>query len=126
MSKDLADPDSKEASEFFNAMMGIMEWSGTANVSDIFPFLRRFDLQKLRKKMVRDMGKAMEIASIFLKEREGERKKGEEERKDLLDVLIEVEGIGKDEPAKLSEHQIKVLIVVSCKISYLAFSIFGA
>ncbi|PHU05560.1 Cytochrome 76A2 [Capsicum chinense] len=91
MSKDLADPDSKEASEFFNAMKGIMEWSGTANVSDIFPFLRRFDLQKLRKKMVRDMGKAMEIASIFLKEREGERKKGEEERKDLLDVLIEVE-----------------------------------
>ncbi|PHU05565.1 Cytochrome P450 76A1 [Capsicum chinense] len=111
LSKDLADPDSEEASEFFNAMKGIMEWSGTANVSEIFPFLRRFDLQKLRKKMVRDMGKAMEIASIFLKEREGERKKCEEKGKDFLDVLLEFEGTGKDEPAKLSEHEIKVLIV---------------
>ncbi|PHT36646.1 Cytochrome 76A2 [Capsicum baccatum] len=111
LSKDLADPDSEEASEFFNAMKGIMEWSGTANVSDIFPFLRRFDLQKLRKKMVRDMGKAMEIASIFLKERDGERKKCEEKGKDFLDVLLEFEGTGKDEPAKLSEHEIKVLIV---------------
>ncbi|KAM3340016.1 cytochrome 76A2 [Capsicum galapagoense] len=112
MSKDLADPESEEASEFFNAMKGMMEWAGLTNVSDLFPFLRRFDLQSLRKKMTRDMGKAMEIMSIFIKEREEERKKGTaEKRKDFLDVLLEFEGTGKDEPAKLSEHQIKVLIL---------------
>ncbi|XP_004249463.2 cytochrome P450 76A2 [Solanum lycopersicum] len=107
LSKDLADPESEEASEFFHAMKGIMEWSGIANVSDIFPFLRKFDLQSLRKKMTRDMGKAMEIMSMLLKE----RKKGMEKMKDFLDVLLEFEGTGKDEPAKLSEHEIKVLIV---------------
>ncbi|KAM3340013.1 cytochrome 76A2 [Capsicum galapagoense] len=112
LSKDLADPESEEASEFFNAMNGIMEWSGRTNVSDIFPFLRKFDLQSLRKKMTRDMGKAMEITSIFLKEREEERKKGIAEKgKDFLDVLFEFEGTGKDEPAKFSKHQIKVLIL---------------
>ncbi|CAN4109551.1 unnamed protein product [Withania somnifera] len=112
LSKDLADPESEEASEFFNAMKGITVWSGVANVSDIFPFLRKFDLQNLRKKMERDMGKAMEIASIFLKEREEERKKGAEKiGKDFLDALLEFEGTGKDEPAKLSEHEIKVLLV---------------
>nr|XP_004249462.1 cytochrome P450 76A2-like [Solanum lycopersicum] len=107
LSKDLADPESEEASEFFHAMKGIMEWSGVANVSDVFPFLRKFDLQSLRKKMTRDMGKAMEIMSMLLKE----RKKGMEKMKDFLDVLLEFEGTGKDEPAKLSEHEIKVFIL---------------
>ncbi|WMV52413.1 hypothetical protein MTR67_045798 [Solanum verrucosum] len=51
LSKDLADPESKEASEFFNAMKGINECAGIANISDIFPSLRKFDLQSLRKKM---------------------------------------------------------------------------
>ncbi|PHT71045.1 Cytochrome 76A2 [Capsicum annuum] len=111
LSKDLADPESEEASEFFNAMKGIMEWSGIPNVSDIFPFLRKFDLQNLRKKMTRDMGKAMEIVSIFLKERKEERKKGEDKGKDFLGVLLEFEGNGKDEPDKLSEHQMKVFIL---------------
>ncbi|KAG5583053.1 hypothetical protein H5410_053680 [Solanum commersonii] len=111
LSKDLADPESEEASEFFNAMKGIMEWSGIPNVSDIFPFLRKFDLQSLRMKMTRDMGKAIEIMSMFLKEREEERKKGMEKRKDFLDVLLEFEGTGKDEPAKLSEHEIKIFIL---------------
>ncbi|KAM3288230.1 hypothetical protein P3S67_021660 [Capsicum chacoense] len=111
LSKDLADPESEEAAEFFNAMKGIMQWSGIFNVSDIFTFLRKFDLQNLREKMARDMGKAMEIMSIFLKESQEERKKSEEKGKDFLDVLLEFEGTGKDEPAKLSEHQIKVLVL---------------
>ncbi|PHT71040.1 Cytochrome 76A2 [Capsicum annuum] len=106
LSKDLADPESEEAAEFFNAMKGIMQWSGIFNVSDIFPFLK-FDLQNLRKKMARDMGKAMEIMSIFLKERQEERKKSEEKGKDFLDVLLEFEGTGKDEPAKLSNTRSK-------------------
>ncbi|KAL3357163.1 hypothetical protein AABB24_017714 [Solanum stoloniferum] len=111
LSKDLVDPESKEASEFFNAMKGINECAGIANISDIFPSLRKFDLQSLRKKMTRDMGKAIEIMSMFLKEREEERKEGAEKRNDFLDVLLEFEGTGKDEPAKLSEHEIKIFVL---------------
>ncbi|KAK6778712.1 hypothetical protein RDI58_025430 [Solanum bulbocastanum] len=111
LSKDLADPESEEASEFFNAMKGINECAGIANISDIFPFLRKFDLQSLRKKMAQEMGKAMGIMSMFLKEREEERKEGAEKRNDFLDVLLEFEGTGKDEPAKLSEHEIKIFVL---------------
>ncbi|KAM3341300.1 cytochrome 76A2 [Capsicum galapagoense] len=110
-SRDLVHPGSKKASEFFDAMMRIMEWSGTPNISDIFPRLRRFDLQGLKKKMHREMGKALQIASTFVKERIKERKEGGEKKKDFLDVLLEFEGTGKDEPEKLSEHQINIFIL---------------
>ncbi|KAJ8532768.1 hypothetical protein K7X08_015657 [Anisodus acutangulus] len=111
LSRDLVHPGSKKASEFFNAMMRIMEWSGNPNISDIFPSLRRFDLQGLKKKMHREMGKALEIASTYVKERMKEREDGGEKKKDFLDVLLEFEGSGKDEPAKLSEHQINIFIL---------------
>ncbi|XP_006341182.1 cytochrome P450 76A2-like [Solanum tuberosum] len=110
-SRDLVHPGSKKASEFFNAMMRIMILSGTPNISDIFPRLRRFDLQGLKKKMHREMGIALGIASTFVKERMKEREDGEEKKNDFLDVLLEFEGSGKDEPAKLSEHQITIFIL---------------
>nr|XP_009785656.1 PREDICTED: cytochrome P450 76A1-like isoform X1 [Nicotiana sylvestris] len=112
LSKDLADPESEKGSEFFKAMTGIMEWSGVPNISDIFSCLKRFDIQGLRKKMERDMGKAKEITFGYLKERIEERQKGGEKRKDLMDVLLDFEGNGKDEPAKLSEHEITMTIMV--------------
>ncbi|XP_055811590.1 cytochrome P450 76A1 [Solanum dulcamara] len=114
LSKDLvADPESEQGSEFFNAMTGIMEWAGVPNISDIFPCLKMFDVQGLRKKMERDMGKAIEIIKKFIEERIEERKKGEKNGpiKDLLDVLLGFEGSGKDEPAKLSEHEITITIL---------------
>lgn len=40
LSKDLVDPNSKEESEFFTAMTGMMEWNGHANMADFFPWLR--------------------------------------------------------------------------------------
>lgn len=119
-SKDLVtDPESKQGSEFFNAMIGIMEWAGVPNISDIFPCLKMFDVQGLRKKMERDMGKGKEITKKFIEERIEERKKGEKNRsiKDLLDVLIDFEGSGKDEPDKLSEDEITVIILVSSMLS---------
>ncbi|CAN4117199.1 unnamed protein product [Withania somnifera] len=111
LSRDLVHPGSKEASEFFTALTRIMEWSGNPNISDIFSCLKRFDLQGLKKKMYHDMGKALEIASTFIKERVKDREDGGEKEKDFLDVLLEFEGSGKDEPAKLSEHQINVYIL---------------
>nr|WMZ41219.1 cytochrome P450 family 76 subfamily G polypeptide 4 [Ipomoea batatas] len=81
-------------------------WSGSPNVSDIFPWFKRLDVQGLKRKMERDMGKAIEIASGFLRERiEGEKKQ------DFLNVLLEFRGSGKDEPPMLSQHEILIFIL---------------
>ncbi|CAI9778858.1 unnamed protein product [Fraxinus pennsylvanica] len=110
LSRDLVDPESKEASEFFNAMMGVTKWGGYPNISDLFPWLRWLDLQGLRKKMDRDMGKALDIVSTYVQERIEDRKAGRESSKDFLDVLLDFEG-SKNEPAKLSEWEIKIFIL---------------
>ncbi|XP_031252263.1 cytochrome P450 76A1-like, partial [Pistacia vera] len=111
LSRDLLDPDSKDGAEFFTSMMGLMEWGGHPNISDFFPFLRWLDPQGLKRKMKRDLGKALKIASKFVKERVEENKEGDRERKDFLDVLLDFEGNGKDEPAKLSEQQLNIFIL---------------
>lgn len=113
-SSDLVDPVSEKGSKFFNAMMGVMEWGGTPNISDIFPCLRWLDLQGLRGKTDRDLKIALQIVSTFVKERckEGLQDSGKR-KSDFLDVLLRFEGIGKDEPAKLSEHQINIFMLVS-------------
>ncbi|XP_019158393.1 PREDICTED: cytochrome P450 76A1-like [Ipomoea nil] len=112
LSRDLVDPESETAKEFFDAMMGIMELAGRPNVSDIFPWLKRFDLQGVKREMERDLGKAMEIAAGFLRERMEEVKLGGEKKKqDFLNVLLEFRGSGKDEPSKLSQHQILIFIL---------------
>ncbi|KAA8518635.1 hypothetical protein F0562_016109 [Nyssa sinensis] len=111
LSRDLVDPKSREGSEFFSAMMGLMEWGGHPNIVDLFPWLRWLDPQGLRRKMDRDMGKALRIASGFVKERVKERQEGGERRKDFLDVLLEFDGSGKNELAKLSDHEINIFIL---------------
>lgn len=113
LSRDLLDPQSKEGSEFFTAMVSLMEWSGHKNVADYFPWLRRFDPQGLKRNMERDLGKAMEIASKFVKERMKDRHAGGEKKKDFLDVLLEFEGNGKDEPTKISDRDVNIFILVS-------------
>ncbi|KAL4592081.1 hypothetical protein LXL04_005063 [Taraxacum kok-saghyz] len=115
LSRDLAGPESKLGSEFFTAMIGLMEWGGHPNISDLYPWLKRFDLQGLKRKMDRDVGKAIEIAKEWVEERVEERRKearhGGERRKDFLDVLLDYEGTGKDEPEKMSERDITIFIL---------------
>ncbi|KAK6942667.1 Cytochrome P450, partial [Dillenia turbinata] len=113
LSRDLLDPKSKEGLELFELMAGVMGWSGHPNLSDIFPLLRRFDLQRLRQNMDRDLGQALRIASGFVKERVEERRKGvqTDRPKDFLDVLLEFEGDGKEELKKLSDHTINIFIL---------------
>ncbi|KAK6943975.1 Cytochrome P450 [Dillenia turbinata] len=113
LSSDLLDPNCKEGAEFFEAMMGLMEWSGHPNLSDIFPFLKPFDLQGLRRNMHRDVGNALKIASRFVKKRVEERQKGvqTDRPKDFLDVLLEFEGDPKEGITKISEHTINVFIM---------------
>ncbi|CAI9778844.1 unnamed protein product [Fraxinus pennsylvanica] len=110
MSRDLVDPESKEGSDFFNIMKRMMALGGSPNISDLFPWLRWLDLQGLRRKMDRDLGKALDITTKFMKERIEEHKSGEQKRKDFLDVLLEFEG-SKNEPAKLSELEINIFIL---------------
>ncbi|XP_065855057.1 cytochrome P450 76A1-like [Euphorbia lathyris] len=111
LSRDLVDPESRKGSEFFEAMMGLMETSGYANVADYFPWLKWVDPQGLRRKMEKELGKALEIASEFVKERIEEVKVSESKRKDFLDVLLEFKGNGKDEPEKISDHDVNIFIL---------------
>ncbi|CAN1275229.1 Cytochrome P450 76A2 [Linum perenne] len=109
LSKDLLDSKSEEGKEFFEAMMGLMEWGGHANVADIFPWLKWMDPQGLCRKMRRDLGKAMEIASKFVKERL--ENGGGGDSGDFLDVLLGFQGNGKDEPEKISHRDIHIFIL---------------
>lgn len=110
LSRDLFDPESREGSEFFEAMMGLMEWTGHANVADLFPWLRWLDPQGLRRKMSRDMGKALKIASRFVKERvEVERR--ENKSRDFLDVLLEFQTSGSDEARNISNKDLDIFIL---------------
>ncbi|KAK3226713.1 hypothetical protein Dsin_006575 [Dipteronia sinensis] len=118
LSRDLLDPEAEDTGEFFGAVLKLMQWSGHANMSDFFPWLRRLDPQGLRRKMDRDLGKALEIASRFVKERVDEDKKfvsdnkeKEKNKKDFLDVLLEFQGNGKDEPSKISAKNINIFIL---------------
>ena len=112
---------SKEGSEFFTIMSNLTEWSGHPNLSDFFPWLGWLDLQGLRKNMERDLGKAMEMASGFVNERMKKQRTEGTKRKDFLDVLLEFEGNGKDEPAKISDRDVNIFILVI----FITFSCFS-
>ncbi|KAI8015352.1 Cytochrome P450 76A2 [Camellia lanceoleosa] len=112
LSRDLVDPESKEGSEFFEAMMGLMEWTGHPNIGDLFPLLGYLDLKGLKRKMERDMGKALKIASGYVKERMKDRIAGDRKlRQDFLDVLLDFEGNGKNEPDKISDENVTIFIL---------------
>ncbi|CAN6716223.1 unnamed protein product [Malus baccata var. baccata] len=96
-----------------------MEWNGNANVVDFFPWLRWLDPQGLKRKMKRELGKAIQIASKFFKERIQERDVGGEKTMDFLDVLLEFEGDGIDKPAKISDHDLIIFILVKWALTEL-------
>jgi len=115
LSRDLLDPDLEDGSEFFTAMMGLMEWSGHANVADMFPWLRWLDPQGLRRKMDRDMEKALEIASKFVKQRLEEHHSDKKTR-DFFDVLIDFQNSNSEEGVKISDKDLNIFILVQiCK-----------
>lgn len=114
LSRDLLDPQSKEGPKFFTAMDGLMRGGGLPNIVDFFPIFKWLDPQRIRKMMERDIGEAMKIVSAFIQERIEDQKSGAQKvRKDFLDVLLEYEGQGEDEPAKLSNRDRVILILVS-------------
>ncbi|XP_050228543.1 cytochrome P450 76A2-like [Mercurialis annua] len=111
LSRDLVDPASKEGSVFFKAIHGLMGASGYANIADYLPWLKWFDPQGLERTMERELGKALEIADQFVKERIKEKKLGDIQNKNFLDVLLEFEGNGKDEPERISDKDLNIFIL---------------
>ncbi|KAF5953961.1 hypothetical protein HYC85_006817 [Camellia sinensis] len=109
---DVVDPESAKASELFSAMTSFIEWAGYPNLVDSLPWLGWVDPQGLRRRMDRDLGKALAMASGLVKKRVKEREEGGLGKwQDFLDVLLDFEGNGKDEPEKLSEAEINIFIV---------------
>jgi len=111
LSRDLAGPATKEGSDFFESMVSLMEWTGHPNIVDVFPFLKWLDPQGLKRRMDRDMGRALNIAAGFVRERVKDRESGGERKGDFLDVLLDFEGNGKDEPDKITDHNIHIFIL---------------
>ncbi|GFP94818.1 cytochrome p450 76a2 [Phtheirospermum japonicum] len=112
MSRDLVSPESTKGSEFFEAMIELIEWLGHPNITDLFPCLRWIDPQGLRRKAHRDIGKVLEIVGGFVAERLKERQ-SDEGTKDFLEVLLECQrnGYGNDEAHKISDHDLNVHIL---------------
>lgn len=113
LSRDLMDLKSRDSQEFFNAVNKVMECAGKPNVADFVPFLKCFDPQRIKRNMTKDMGIALSIAASFVKERVLENISGfEKVNKDLLDMLLEFEGDGKEWHDKISDHNISAILLV--------------
>nr|ALG05125.1 cytochrome P450 [Sinopodophyllum hexandrum] len=114
LSRDLVDPSSIRAAEFFTAAEKVVQCLVTPNMADLFPFLWWLDPQGIKKKMKQCLGKALQVATGFVKERivQKESKTEESKNKDFLDVLLEFQGNQKDgEPATISETNINILML---------------
>ncbi|KAK6942680.1 Cytochrome P450 [Dillenia turbinata] len=124
-SKDLLNSKSEKGLDFFDAMNKIMEWAGKPNVADFLPFLKWVDPQGIQKGMMHDMGRAIKIAAGFVQERTQEEKSEKEKAKDFLDALLEFEGDAKEAVDKMSDKNIKIIILIrdsSCQCSWTSHS----
>ncbi|XP_065857629.1 iridoid oxidase-like [Euphorbia lathyris] len=89
-SRDLVNSQSEEGNDFFHAMDKVTELGGKPNLADFFPFLRRFDPQRIKKNMEEHLGRTMSIIKKFVMERIEDRKlMKQRDNKDLLDTLLE-------------------------------------
>ncbi|KAL3647145.1 hypothetical protein CASFOL_008113 [Castilleja foliolosa] len=113
LSRDLVSPESTEGSEFFEAMIDFMEWSGYPNIADLFPCLRWIDPQGLRRRAERGMGRTLKVVGGFVEERLKERQLDEGTKKDFLEVLLECKrnGNGNDEMSDITDRDLNILIL---------------
>lgn len=113
LSRDLLDSKSEAGNVFFEAMDKLMTLVGKPNLADFFPFLRWLDPMGIRRNTKKDMGKVLKIATSFVKERMEERKLEKQRLNlDLLDVLLDYDGDGKEGIDKISDHNLRVLVLV--------------
>ncbi|KAK6942669.1 Cytochrome P450 [Dillenia turbinata] len=87
-------PHGGDKMEFFKLTSTITELSGVPNLSDFFPYLRRFDLQGIRRKLTKTIVRALGIISAAVEQRIEDNKYVDREnrRKDFLDVLLDYKG----------------------------------
>ncbi|PIA59247.1 hypothetical protein AQUCO_00400259v1 [Aquilegia coerulea] len=112
-SKDLLDPKSKRGAAFFYHAGKVMYLAGKPNVADFLPLLRWLDPQGIRRKTEYHVERAFNIAGSFIKERmESELNDvGGEKKKDFLNVLLDFQGNGVEEPAMFTARAINVIIL---------------
>ncbi|KAI3925396.1 hypothetical protein MKW92_023535 [Papaver armeniacum] len=115
-SRDLLDLKSVDGNEFYRTIGEIVEITLKPNAADFFPWLRKLDLQNLNKRMKNATDTLITIIGGFAKENRRHMDyvhKKDDEVKDFWTVLQDFEGNGKDEPRKMSDRQINLLIIVS-------------
>lgn len=91
-SRNVFHPGSKEAAEFKEMVWEVLKLTGTPNLSDLFPFLERFDLQGLKKGM---KSLARQFDSLFdriIEERLGDDNGAgvHHEGKDFLEIMLDL------------------------------------
>ncbi|KAI3973176.1 hypothetical protein MKX01_020911 [Papaver californicum] len=114
-SRDLLDLKSADGNEFYRTIGEIVEITIKPNAADFFPWLRKLDLQNLNKRMKNATDTLLNIIDGFAKERRRQMDSvhKKDEAKDFWTVLQEFEGNGKDEPRKMSDRQINLLMIVN-------------
>ncbi|KAI3973997.1 hypothetical protein MKX01_030573, partial [Papaver californicum] len=101
-----------EVAKFIFAAIFNMLVMALPNVSDFFPISRAFDLQGLKKKTQDKEKIARKIIRNFIEERRGRGVNPQHfQEKDLLEVLLDFEGNGKDEPSKISELHLETFLL---------------
>ncbi|PIA35086.1 hypothetical protein AQUCO_03600028v1 [Aquilegia coerulea] len=111
-SKDLLDPNSEQGAAFFYHAGKVMELAWKPNVADFLPGLRWLDPQGLRKKTQHHVEQAFNIAGDFIKQRMESKMNGAggEQKKDFLNVLLDFQGNGTEEPA-FTARTINILVL---------------
>ncbi|RZC85879.1 hypothetical protein C5167_026553 [Papaver somniferum] len=112
-SKDLMDFKSATGNELYHLIKEIGVLSTKPNVADFFPWLRKLDPQNLGNRMNKARNAFENIIDEFVKERKGRDivSPNNNEEKDFLDMLMDFEGSGKDEPKKMLDKHINAFMM---------------
>ncbi|OWM88423.1 hypothetical protein CDL15_Pgr003835 [Punica granatum] len=88
---DLADPSSETAREFKGLVSDLMAAVGEPNMSDFFPFLRRMDIQGIRRRLTGYTAGMSKMLDRFIDGRVMARKESNYRPvNDVLDVLLDI------------------------------------
>ncbi|KAJ6841105.1 putative flavonoid 3'-monooxygenase [Iris pallida] len=103
--------DEGAGNEFKEAMDGIMECLGKANVSDLFPVLAPLDIQGVAKQIVRFRDSYFRVFDSILEDRRNEMDAneggGRDGKRDFLQVMLELLDKGGDSQVPLKIDQVK-------------------
>ncbi|OVA05576.1 Cytochrome P450 [Macleaya cordata] len=113
LSRDLVDPKSTKGNDFFDLNLELANLIIKPNLANFFPSLRWLDPQGIKNKVKEKLNLILEIVGSFVEERRRmiDVQHIQNREKDFLDVLMEFEGNGKDEPTKISDRNLNMLIL---------------